>query len=286
MASNVELKARDPDPATTLARARALGAADHGVLRQRDTYFRVPHGRLKLREQEGAEAELIPYERADEAQARESRYERVPAPDPAALREALGAALGVRVVVDKARHLLVCDGVRIHLDDVAGLGRFVELEALVTSTAGEAAERCARVQAALGITDVEPRGYADLLQAADDALVDAARSALAHAHVPYSHFPVGAAIRTPSGAIYAAPNVENAAYPQGQCAETSAIGAMFAAGEREIAAVAVVAARTGFCPPCGGCRQRLAEFAGPDTPVHLGSRTLALGELLPHAFAL
>lgn len=285
MASNVELKARDPDPGATLARAQALGAADHGVLRQRDTYFRVPHGRLKLREQEGAPAELIEYRRADEAVARESRYERVPAAD--GLREALASSLGVRVVVDKARRLLLHDDVRIHLDEVAGLGRFVELEALVRDgDTGDAARRCEHVRAALGIEDIEPRGYADLLQAAPEELVEAARAALARAHVPYSRFRVGAAIRTPGGAVFAAPNVENAAYPQGQCAETSAIGAMFAAGEREIAAVAVVAERTDFCPPCGGCRQRLAEFAGPDVPVHLGSRTLALGELLPHAFAL
>jgi homotetrameric cytidine deaminase len=284
MASNVELKARDGDPAATLERALALGAEDRGVLRQRDTYFRVPHGRLKLREQDGAPAELVQYVRADEAAARESRFERVPAAD--GVRDALAASLGVRVVVDKARHLLVVDDVRIHLDEVEGLGRFVELEALVTSTTGDAAARCERVRAALGIEEVEPRGYADLLQAAPAELLEAARVAMERAHVPYSHFKVGAALRAPSGAVYAAPNVENASYPQGQCAETSAIGALFAAGEREIVGVAVVAEQTDFCPPCGGCRQRLAEFAGPDVPVHLGARTLALGELLPHRFAL
>jgi cytidine deaminase len=81
--------------------------------------------------------------------------------------------------------------------------------------------------------------------------------------------------------------VENASYPQGQCAEASAIGALIAAGEREIAAVAVVAEQMDLCPPCGGCRQKLAEFAKPGTPVYLGSElTTTMGELLPLAFEL
>jgi cytidine deaminase len=108
-----------------------------------------------------------------------------------------------------------------------------------------------------------------------------------NAYVPHSHFKVGAALRTPTGAIYAGANVENASYPQGQCAEASAIGALIAAGEHEIAAVAVVAEQMDPCPPCGGCRQRLAEFAKPDTPVYLGrSLTTTMGELLPLAFEL
>src|ERR671938_1015603 len=91
---NVELKARDPDPARSLERALALGAEDRGELRQRDTYFAAPRGRLKLREQEPGGAELITYERGDTAQARESRYRIAPVSDPEALREALDAALG------------------------------------------------------------------------------------------------------------------------------------------------------------------------------------------------
>src|SRR3954453_11574462 len=125
---NVELKARDPDPARSLARARALGAEDHGDLRQRDTYFAAPRGRLKLREQDPGGAELIAYERPDAAQARESRYRIAPVADPGALREALDAALATTVFVDKRRHLLLWDGVRIPLDHVDGLGDFVELE--------------------------------------------------------------------------------------------------------------------------------------------------------------
>jgi homotetrameric cytidine deaminase len=290
VAANVELKARDADPRGTLERALALGAEDRGVLVQRDTYFRVARGRLKLREEwpEGAGAaprrELIPYDRVDAAEARESRFERVPA--DSALGPALSAALGVRVVVAKRRRLLVRDGVRIHLDEVEGLGAFVELEARVATTTEEAAARCAAVREALAVGAIEPRGYADLLLAGPEDLLAAAREAMARAYVPYSGFPVGAAVRGASGAIHAGANVENASYPQGQCAEANALGALVAAGERAVTAVAVVARDREVCPPCGGCRQRLAELAGPDVPVHLGPATLTLGELLPHAFAL
>ncbi len=112
---------------------------------------------------------------------------------------------------------------------------------------------------------------------------------MGRAYAPYSQFRVGAAILGASGAIHVGANTENAAYPQSQCAEASAIGAMVAAGETRIAAVAVVADRVEHCPPCGGCRQRLAEFAGPDTPVYLGRPgseplVVTLGELLPLAF--
>jgi homotetrameric cytidine deaminase len=298
---NVELKARDPHPDRTLKRARALGAEDRGELRQRDTYFAAPHGRLKLREQEPGGAELIAYERPDAAEARESRYRITPVADAAATAEALDAALGTVVVVDKRRHLLLWEGVRIHLDRVEGLGAFVELEGVAAADSDLAREGAlvARLRAELGIADdaLEPRGYADLLLDAggpddrDDAdeLLEAAAAVMAHAHVPYSHFPVGAALRTPGGRVHVAANVENAAYPQGQCAEASAIGVMVAAGDTEIAEVAVVAERLDICPPCGGCRQRLSEFARPETRVHLGRpggprRTLTLGELLPLGF--
>ena len=121
-------------------------------------------------------------------------------------------------------------------------------------------------------------------------LFAAATTARANAHAPYSSFPVGAALRSLSGRVYAGCNVENAAFPQGQCAEASAIGAMVTGGDREIVEVAVVGGGEGPCTPCGGCRQRLVEFAGPETPVHLcgpeGLRqTVSLGELLPLAFS-
>lgn len=120
-------------------------------------------------------------------------------------------------------------------------------------------------------------------------LLDAARAARAQAHAPYSGFAVGAALRTRSGQVFTGCNVENAAYPEGICAETAAIAAMVAAGEREIAQVCIIADSAEPISPCGGCRQRLAEFAGPDLPVTmatLGGKTLtrSLGELLPLAF--
>jgi homotetrameric cytidine deaminase len=122
-------------------------------------------------------------------------------------------------------------------------------------------------------------------------LFEAARAAFDHAHAPYSNFRVGAAVRATSGRIFAGANVENASYPEGNCAEASAIAAMVAAGERQITEALVLAAGESLCTPCGGCRQRLAEFAGAATPIHLcdpeGLRqTIILGELLPFSFAL
>jgi xanthosine phosphorylase len=124
-----------------------------------------------------------------------------------------------------------------------------------------------------------------------DDLLDAARRALAHAHAPYSGFRVGAAVRAPGGRVFAGANVENASYPEGTCAETGAIAALVAAGERRITEALVLAEGEALCTPCGGCRQRLAELAGPELPVHLCGpqglrRTISLGELLPLAFAM
>ena len=122
-------------------------------------------------------------------------------------------------------------------------------------------------------------------------LFDAARAAFEHAHAPYSNFRVGAALRVRSGRIFCGANVENASYPEGNCAEASAIAAMVAAGERQITEALLVAAGERLCTPCGGCRQRLAEFAGPDLSIHLCDpqglrRTVSLGDLLPLSFAL
>src|SRR5918992_1123676 len=131
---NVELKAHDDDPGRTLERALAAGAQDRGLLRQRDTYFAVPRGRLKLREEEPGGATLISYERPDEASERVSDYRLVPVPDPDALRAALTDANGVLTVVYKRRRLLIWDDtVRIHLDGVSGLGTFIELEAVANA---------------------------------------------------------------------------------------------------------------------------------------------------------
>jgi homotetrameric cytidine deaminase len=280
--TNLELKARDPDPARSLERALALGAEDRGELTQRDTYFARAGGRLKLREQSPGETELIQYRRPDERGPRTSDYRIVPADE--ALKEALDAALGTLAVVEKRRRLLLWEGVRIHLDEVEELGSFIELE----SVNGDRA-KLDRVRAELEIDDADivAGSYSDLLLDGPVALLRAAESAMGNAYAPHSDFKVGAALRASSGAIYTGANVENAAYPQSQCAEASAIGALVAAGEREIAAVAVVAERMDVCPPCGGCRQRLAEFAQPETPVYLGGgHATTIGELLPLSFDL
>ena len=121
-----------------------------------------------------------------------------------------------------------------------------------------------------------------------DMLV-AANAARANAHAPYSNFKVGACLRGKSGRLYAGCNVENAAYPQGQCAEATAIGVMVAAGETAIAEILVVHDGPLLAGPCGGCRQRLREFAGLDAQVYLCrpdglQRKLTLGELLPLSF--
>ena len=122
-----------------------------------------------------------------------------------------------------------------------------------------------------------------------DDLFEAARQAQANAYAPYSRFKVGAAIRTPDGRVFAGCNVENAAYPQSACAETGAITAMVAAGESRIADILVIGDGDALVTPCGGCRQRIREFAAPDTPVHIAGpegirRSFALDELLPFSF--
>jgi cytidine deaminase len=120
-------------------------------------------------------------------------------------------------------------------------------------------------------------------------LIEAARAARAAAYAPYSKFAVGAAVLDEQGRIHAGCNVENAAYPQGWCAEASAIAAMVLAGGRRIMAVAVCAVAPEPVTPCGGCRQKLREFAADDCPVWVADMTAqrgayTLGELLPHGF--
>jgi homotetrameric cytidine deaminase len=296
---NVELKAHDSDPAGTLERALAAGAEDRGLLRQRDTYFAVPHGRLKLREEDPGGATLIAYERPDAATERVSDYRLVPVAEPGRLRDALAAAAGVTAVVVKRRHLLLWETVRIHLDDVRGLGSFIELEAVAEPGSDLSRERArlARLRELLEVSDDALRegSYADALTAngqvdePDAELLAMARAAIGRAYAPYSEFPVGAAVRTTDGRRYAGANVENAAYPQGQCAEASAIGALVAGGGGLIAEAVVAAPSRELCSPCGGCRQRLREFMSDDAPIHLVDRdrvrrTTTLAELLPLSF--
>jgi adenylate cyclase class IV len=163
---NVELKARDPEPARSLTVSLGMGAEDRGWLHQVDTYFRVASGRLKLREQDEA-AELIYYERADESIARESRYRIAEVTDAQGIKAALAAALGVMVVVDKSRRLLLWRNVRIHFDEVEGLGNFIELEAVAEpeSDLTNEHENVRLLGEALGITSgrVLAVGYSDEL---------------------------------------------------------------------------------------------------------------------------
>ncbi len=119
-------------------------------------------------------------------------------------------------------------------------------------------------------------------------LFEAAKAARENAYAPYSNFKVGAALRTPAG-IFAGCNVENVAYPEGTCAEAGAIAAMCAAGVREVTEVLVIADSPVPITPCGGCRQKLVEFAKPDVAVILagpeGEKTrMKVGDLLPGTF--
>jgi cytidine deaminase len=125
---------------------------------------------------------------------------------------------------------------------------------------------------------------------ADRTLIAAAVAARPKAYAPYSRFLVGAAVKDEHGAVHAGCNVENAAYPQGTCAEAGAIAAMILAGGRKIIEAAVVGGGGALVTPCGGCRQKLREFGAPDLVIHVcdekGSvkRSFTLDELLPASF--
>ncbi len=121
-------------------------------------------------------------------------------------------------------------------------------------------------------------------------LIEAAKHARLKAHAPYSKFLVGAAVRDEQGRVFAGCNVENAAYPQGWCAEPSAISALIMGGGKRIAEVAVMGNGDVLCTPCGGCRQKIREFASDDVKIYCCTengellRTFTLGELLPSSF--
>ena len=127
----------------------------------------------------------------------------------------------------------------------------------------------------------------------EQQLIDSAECARDSAHAPYSGYRVGAAILDDNGVVHSACNVENAAYPESLCAEANAIGSMVAAGGRRIVAIAVVGVsdRVEACTPCGGCRQRILEFADENTRILLaeangGARSYSIDELLPAGFRL
>ena len=136
---NIELKARLADYAAAQQVAAAIATKRLGTQHQIDTYFDCRHGRLKLRQIDGLRAELVWYARADQEGPRASDYQVVPLQNPETLKGALAAALGIRTVVEKRREIFLYHNVRIHLDDVAGLGHFIEFEAVLGAEADEAA---------------------------------------------------------------------------------------------------------------------------------------------------
>ena len=167
MKRNIELKARCHDLSTARDAARGMGAEYAGILDQRDTYFVASHGGMKLRETTGQPAELIAYARDNSAAVRGSNYHVVSIPDPAALLAALTAALGIRGAVIKRRELWMWQGVRIHLDNVAGLDTFVELEAVMAPNESDEIghQKVAALREQLKIADADLIGlsYSDLL---------------------------------------------------------------------------------------------------------------------------
>jgi cytidine deaminase len=127
------------------------------------------------------------------------------------------------------------------------------------------------------------------MSAPGEEMMALARAVMNRAYAPYSRFRVGAVLRGANGRLYAGCNVENAAYPQGICAEVAAVAVMVADGEQRIVEAVVMSEGDVLVAPCGGCRQHLREFAGEATPIHLCDpagvrRTVTMGELLPLAF--
>jgi len=158
--SNIELKARCSDLAAARLAIQSLQLVDTGVQHQIDTYFHVPHGRLKLREIMGVRAELIQYDRSNEARSRKSEYRLTPISHPDELKASLGAALGVRGQVEKHRHVLLWQNVRIHLDNVKSLGTFIEFEAVMSPGENETAGH-ARLSQLCEIMKIAPADYLD-----------------------------------------------------------------------------------------------------------------------------
>lgn len=170
MKRNIELKARYQDLASADRIAKEIGATLHTAERQRDTYFHCECGRLKLRQRwtdQGERSELIRYQRGDASHPRPSDYSIIPLPDGEVLRAQLAAAIGVTVVVDKQRTVYLYENVRIHLDTVAGLGTFIEFEAVLdgSCTEDQAREKLKRLTDAfrIGEGEIVPVSYSDLL---------------------------------------------------------------------------------------------------------------------------
>jgi predicted adenylyl cyclase CyaB len=167
MARNVEIKARLIDPAATLTRVEAIAPGPTQTIQQEDTFFAVVRGRLKLRVFATGAGELIYYERDDIEGPKESRYHIAPVAQPEPLKTVLAAALGLRGVVRKTRRLYLVGQTRIHVDDVGGLGSFLELEVVLRDdqSAAQGERIAADLMARLGIAtaDLIARAYIDLL---------------------------------------------------------------------------------------------------------------------------
>lgn len=168
---NIEIKVRCPDLDLVRRRALDLGARFEWTHRDRDTYFRVAYGRLKLRQSEGDEtATLISYTRPDEVESRVSRYQLLTTHEPKTLRTMLADTLGVLTTVVKTRELLMFCSTRIHLDTVEGLGTFVELETVLGGRSeSEARAEHFQVVSALRLAEYEPVpvSYSDLMTESD-----------------------------------------------------------------------------------------------------------------------
>ena len=167
MPENIEIKARVPDPEALLARAEALATEETQTILQTDTFFQVPTGRLKVREFADGSGELICYERPDGEGPKTSTYDIARTGDGAALRRVLAAALDVRGVVSKKRLLVMVGRTRIHLDEVEGLGSFMELEVVLAGddSRSQGEKEAAELMEKLGITsaDLVRGAYIDLL---------------------------------------------------------------------------------------------------------------------------
>jgi len=164
---NIELKARLADLDAARETAGRIATKRLGVQEQVDTYFHCGHGRLKLRQIDGLSAQLVWYARPNEHGPKASDYQLVPVSNPETLKAALAAALGVRGVVRKRREVFLCENVRIHLDEVEGLGTFLEFEAVLGPQVDDAAghgqlERLVETFA-LGAGDLLPDSYGDMV---------------------------------------------------------------------------------------------------------------------------
>jgi len=174
MPANIEIKARVRDFAALRARAEALSDTPVQVIPQEDTFFRVPRGRLKLRQLAPDRAQLVYYERPDQEGPKRSTYSIFETSDPQSLKATLSAALGVRGVVRKKRSLYLVGQTRLHLDEVEGLGQFMELEVVLrpeqTDAEGQAIARDLMTQLGIREEDLLSAAYMDLIEAKLDGI--------------------------------------------------------------------------------------------------------------------